>query len=361
MEVAKMQTCVTGSTAGWVDARAGGGVSCGGRRAGVAATPSVAAARGAVAVFKPAGGRFFAQRKEQPKHNLLPMSMATSSYGDDDDAKFASRPFQQPSQEPSQQPFQQPFQRPSFQRVKELHDVNTARSDDANVDPVSATHPLSPAALQTALGPRFQSVFRLMQTSGGLLANLLGGTLPRCKRDEALLSESGAFCSMAMSAGVFGVALTDLSGNLVFMSAFWAWLTAQILKYVTTFYKEGRWDWRVMFDSGGMPSSHTALVVGLTTGIAYQYGLGSTLFPLSLAFSLIVMYDAAGVRRHAGKQAVVLNKILESVFHGESISEDKLKEVLGHSPLQVLAGAALGVFIGVMYMHTFGAGYAALA
>jgi hypothetical protein len=143
---------------------------------------------------------------------------------------------------------------------------------------------------------------------------------------------------MAMSAGIFGTAVADLSGNLVFMSAFWAWLTAQMMKYITTFYREGRWDWRVMFDSGGMPSSHTALVVGLTTGIAYTYGLGSTLFPLSLAFSLIVMYDAAGVRRHAGRQAAVLNKILENMFQNpESISADKLKEVLGHSPLQVLA------------------------
>ena len=107
-----------------------------------------------------------------------------------------------------------------------------------------------------------------------------------------------------------------------------------------------------MFDSGGMPSSHTSLVVGLTTATAYQYGLGSTMFPLSLAFSLIVMYDAAGVRRHAGKQAEVLNRILDDMFKGQSISERKLKEVLGHSPLQVLAGAVLGVFIGVVYMCT---------
>jgi acid phosphatase family membrane protein YuiD len=116
-----------------------------------------------------------------------------------------------------------------------------------------------------------------------------------------------------------------------------------------------------MFDSGGMPSSHTSLVVGLTTAIGYQYGLGSTMFPLSLAFSLIVMYDAAGVRRHAGKQAEVLNRILDDMFHGESISEKKLKEVLGHSPLQVLAGAVLGVFIAVLYAHKFGSGYASLS
>jgi acid phosphatase family membrane protein YuiD len=85
------------------------------------------------------------------------------------------------------------------------------------------------------------------------------------------------------------------------------------------------------------------------------------MFPLSLAFSLIVMYDAAGVRRHAGKQAEVLNRILDDMFHGESISEKKLKEVLGHSPLQVLAGAVLGVFIAVLYAHKFGSGYASLS
>ena len=164
-----------------------------------------------------------------------------------------------------------------------------------------------------------------------------------------------------ISVGAVGSALTDLSGNLIFMCAFWSWLTAQLMKYFTAFYRENAWDWRVMFDSGGMPSSHTALVVGLTTAIAYQYGLGSALFPLSLAFSLIVMYDAAGVRRHAGKQAEVLNKILDDMFHGQPISDRKLKEVLGHSPLQVLAGAVLGVFIGILYMHMFGSGYAVLA
>lgn len=162
------------------------------------------------------------------------------------------------------------------------------------------------------------------------------------------------------AAGLLGPALGELSGNPVFMSAFWAWLTAQLMKYVTTFYREGKWDWRVMFDSGGMPSSHSSLVVGLTTAIAYGYGLSSPLFPLALAFSLIVMYDAAGVRRHAGKQAEVLNRILEGMVKGD-VSEKKLKEVLGHSPLQVFAGSFLGVLIGIMYMYRYSGGYGCLA
>ena len=162
------------------------------------------------------------------------------------------------------------------------------------------------------------------------------------------------------AAGLLGPALGELSGNPVFMSAFWAWLTAQLMKYVTTFYREGKWDWRVMFDSGGMPSSHSSLVVGLTTAVAYGYGLSSSLFPLALAFSLIVMYDAAGVRRHAGKQAEVLNRILEGMVKGD-VSEKKLKEVLGHSPLQVFAGSFLGVLIGIMYMYRYSGGYGCLA
>jgi len=159
-------------------------------------------------------------------------------------------------------------------------------------------------------------------------------------------------CSLSCApfAAVMSTSLAELGGNHVFMSALWSWLIAQVAKLFTAWYREGKWDYKVMFDSGGMPSSHTALVVGLTTSIAYQFGLGSVYFPLSLAFTLIVMYDAAGVRRHAGKQAEVLNKIVEDMFHGSSISNTKLKEVLGHSPLQVVSGAILGVAVGMFYM-----------
>jgi len=176
---------------------------------------------------------------------------------------------------------------------------------------------------------------------------------------HARLLQASADSVTFLAVSLLGTAGTDLTNNIIFMSTFLSWLSAQVVKYFTAFYRNGIWDYRVMFDSGGMPSSHTSLVMGLTTAIGYHYGLGSTLFPLSLAFSLIVMYDAAGVRRHAGKQAEVLNKIIEDMFHGSPMSETKLKEVLGHSPLQVMAGAVLGAFVGVLYMHHFGLGYAA--
>lgn len=147
--------------------------------------------------------------------------------------------------------------------------------------------------------------------------------------------------------------IPELSANHIFMASFVSWLVAQVAKLFTNCYRKGRWELKVMFDSGGMPSSHTSLVFSLTTAIALQYGLSSPLFPLSLAFSLIVAYDAAGVRRHAGKQAEVLNRILADVFHGSPISDTKLKEVLGHSPLQVTCGAVVGILVGSFYMLRF--------
>ena len=98
-----------------------------------------------------------------------------------------------------------------------------------------------------------------------------------------------------------------------------------------------------------MPSSHTSLVVGLATSVGVQLGLGSSLFVVCLAFALIVMYDAAGVRRHAGKQAEVLNALVEDYFQGHPVAEQELKEVLGHTPMQVAMGALLGVVTALVY------------
>eukprot|EP01018_Ginkgo_biloba_P023448 Gb_24007 [translate_table: standard] len=97
--------------------------------------------------------------------------------------------------------------------------------------------------------------------------------------------------------------LETLGANPTFMSGLLAWLIAQILKVVTTFVVERRWDLKMLVGSGGMPSSHSALCIGLTTSVALCHGVNDSLFPVCLGFSLIVMYDATGVRRHAGKQA----------------------------------------------------------
>ena len=101
--------------------------------------------------------------------------------------------------------------------------------------------------------------------------------------------------------------------------------------------------------SGGMPSSHSALVVSMATSIGYANGFNSSIFALSATVALIVMYDAAGVRRAAGKQAAVLNEIVEELQAHRGIREEKLKELLGHTPIEVIAGAALGILIAFIF------------
>ncbi|KAA8516178.1 hypothetical protein F0562_019357 [Nyssa sinensis] len=139
--------------------------------------------------------------------------------------------------------------------------------------------------------------------------------------------------------------MATLASNPTFVSGFFAWLIAQSTKVILNFFVERKWDLRIMFASGGMPSSHSALCTALTTSVAICHGVADSLFPVSLGFSLIVMYDAIGVRRHAGMQAEVLNMIVEDLFQGHPISKRKLKELLGHTPSQVLAGALLGIVV----------------
>jgi acid phosphatase family membrane protein YuiD len=109
------------------------------------------------------------------------------------------------------------------------------------------------------------------------------------------------------------------------------------------FYATGRWNLRRFVETGGMPSSHAASVSALTTMVGLQEGFTSTLFGATLFFSLIVMYDAAGLRRAAGRQAAVLNRLIEEHFQHPEAGTQRLMELLGHTPLEVLVGALLGV------------------
>ncbi|GFR43856.1 hypothetical protein Agub_g4982 [Astrephomene gubernaculifera] len=147
-----------------------------------------------------------------------------------------------------------------------------------------------------------------------------------------------------------GNGITDLLTNRVFLVGFWSWFTAQFLKIFTKRFKKGVWDLGAVLESGGMPSSHSSLCAGITTAIAIQQGLGSALFAACLCFSVIVMYDAMGVRRHAGKQAEVLNKVIgELLDEDHPMGEVKLKEVLGHTPRQVICGGLLGLAVGLFF------------
>eukprot|EP00238_Polyblepharides_amylifera_P010831 CAMPEP_0196587266 /NCGR_PEP_ID=MMETSP1081-20130531/56966_1 /TAXON_ID=36882 /ORGANISM="Pyramimonas amylifera, Strain CCMP720" /LENGTH=180 /DNA_ID=CAMNT_0041909405 /DNA_START=386 /DNA_END=928 /DNA_ORIENTATION=+ len=171
--------------------------------------------------------------------------------------------------------------------------------------------------------------------------------------DEMFKCKSGLglLAAVVICPESFGSGIAELLNNQAFMSAYFAWMFAQLLKVPTHYFATGKWRLKAMVDAGGMPSSHSSLCMGLTTSIALQHGLSSSLFPVCLGFSLIVMYDAAGVRRHAGKQAEAINKLMAEMYKGILNRENGplLKEVLGHTPIQVAAGAILGIFTGIVY------------
>ncbi len=127
-----------------------------------------------------------------------------------------------------------------------------------------------------------------------------------------------------------------------------AWGIAQFLKVLLVSIRQRRLNLRVLAETGGMPSSHSALVTALTFGIGRINGFNSAPFAIALIFSFVVMYDAAGVRRAAGRQAAVLNRLVEDLVSMRGIQEDRLRELLGHTPVEVLVGAVLGAVVGLL-------------
>lgn len=138
----------------------------------------------------------------------------------------------------------------------------------------------------------------------------------------------------------------NIINNKVLLACFTAWIIAQVLKIVLTFKSNRKIDLTRFVGSGGMPSSHTALVMALSTSIGKLYGWDSPIFSIALCFALVVMYDAAGVRRAAGNQAKILNMIIEDLANNKPLANEKLKELIGHTPKEVVAGALLGILIG---------------
>lgn len=137
-------------------------------------------------------------------------------------------------------------------------------------------------------------------------------------------------------------------GERPWLTAVLAGLLVQIMKFLAAWGRQRRPNFRILTSTGGMPSSHSAGVCALTTAIGLREGFTSALFSVSLYFSLIVMYDATGLRRAAGMQAAVLNRIVDEVFiHHRRAGETRLKELLGHTPLEVLVGAGLGILFAV--------------
>ncbi|CAI9275167.1 unnamed protein product [Lactuca saligna] len=133
--------------------------------------------------------------------------------------------------------------------------------------------------------------------------------------------------------------------NYALVSALVAFAVAQAIKVLTTWYKEKRWDIKQLVGSGGMPSSHSATVTALAAAVGFQDGIGGTTFAIALILACVVMYDASGVRLHAGRQAELLNQIVYELPAEHPLADSRpLRELLGHTPPQVAAGALLGFF-----------------
>ena len=137
---------------------------------------------------------------------------------------------------------------------------------------------------------------------------------------------------------------TDLVSNYMLICAVSGYFLAQILKIMIGFIRDRKLDMKLMFASGGMPSSHASTVAALCISCARLHGVGSPLFAITFILASVVMYDAAGVRRAAGEHAKILNQLMKGLTSGDpTLAEASLKELIGHTPLQVVMGALLGI------------------
>ncbi len=163
--------------------------------------------------------------------------------------------------------------------------------------------------------------------------------------------------------------LIDFFSNKIFFAVISAWLIAQLFKFVTGIIVEHKFNFERLFGGGGMPSGHSATVVTLAILVGYSYGYSSALFAISAVLAIIVMYDATGVRRETGKQAVFIKEFASffndlAAYFGEKereVKTEKLKVLVGHTPLQVFCGALVGIIVSVLYIVIANAKYASFA
>ena len=157
--------------------------------------------------------------------------------------------------------------------------------------------------------------------------------------------------------------MTAFLSNFPLWAALFAIVIAQFIKIPLHFFATRTWQWALMFSTGGMPSSHSSAVTALSTAVGLREGFGSNMFAISAILGIIVMFDAAGVRRHAGLQAVVRYKLVDEFNHllegmktfrvrPNQEKAKKLKELLGHQPIEVLVGGWLGIMVAIV-MHPY--------
>jgi len=133
--------------------------------------------------------------------------------------------------------------------------------------------------------------------------------------------------------------------NYVLIAGLIAWAIAQTIKLPLEYLQTHRWNWALLVQAGGMPSSHAALLVGITHAIGLSVGFNSPLFALAFAMCMIVIYDATGIRRQAGIHAERINTMINDLAAGQPVKQEQLAEVLGHTPLEALGGILLGLIV----------------
>ncbi len=134
----------------------------------------------------------------------------------------------------------------------------------------------------------------------------------------------------------------SIFNNYMLIAALIAWAIAQLLKVPIEYLQTRHWNWALLVQAGGMPSSHSSLIVAITYAIGLSVGFGTPLFALAFAMAMIVIYDATGIRRQAGKHAELINAMINDLAAGHPLKQEQLMEVLGHTPLEVLGGIVLG-------------------
>ncbi len=142
--------------------------------------------------------------------------------------------------------------------------------------------------------------------------------------------------------------LTQLVKNKIFITTLSAWLIAQAIKVLIGVIRLRRFDFRWFVGTGGMPSAHAAGASCLATAVGFERGFDSIYFALAASFAIVVMFDAQGVRRATGRQARILNKVMDDIYWQGRIQEERLRELVGHTPVEVIAGFLLGIIIALV-------------
>tara|TARA_B100000315_G_scaffold145168_1_gene134096 strand:- start:1066 stop:1506 length:441 start_codon:yes stop_codon:yes gene_type:complete len=136
--------------------------------------------------------------------------------------------------------------------------------------------------------------------------------------------------------------------NNVLIASLVSWMAAQALKVAGGVIRHRRFSFRWVMSTGGMPSAHSAGVSALATGVGLTSGFSTPLFAVAFAFAMVTMFDAQGVRRSAGQQAKILNAVMEDIYFGRPVPQERMRELLGHTPVEVFVGGAIGVCLAAL-------------